>query len=282
MLWQSNEHFLPGQDFQKDYDKTVYESLHGPGVINGCRVTVVSGLTVQIAAGLVLFDNGELCKIEQQEVTLAAADPTNPRIDRIELAFTFENNVQVTNTVNVVKQFDKLSTGTGGDLTGTPAGSPVIDVKTAGAVSLASVNVAATQTVLSQSDIAESDVVREPSTNKKASETQISVPTSTSGQEDITDLIADLNQFRQVSLDYQIRRKTDTASSGVVNAGTLHIFLNPETNLWDFSDDRNGNDDVLVDFNVVAATGQVQWDVTAIAGANPIGSFTFTKRTLDI
>jgi len=282
VVWKSASNFLPMQDFLKDYDKTIYESLHGPGVISGCEVTVVAGLTVRIAAGIVLFDNGELCSVEQQDIVLSTADPTNPRIDRIELTFAFANNLTVENILSVIKQFDKLARGTGAGLPGTPAGSPTIPAKTGGAVTLASVDVAALQTVLVAADISQSDLFRDPSKFAKPKDFDISIPASTAGQEDIKDLVADKARFRQVWLDYQIRRKTDTGSSGVVNSGTLHMFLNPEGLLWDFSDERHGNDDVLVDFDVDDASGQVSWDVTLIAGTGPIGSFTFNKRTIDV
>lgn len=283
LLWDAVAHFLPMQDYLKGYDKAIYSSVHAVGIVSGCQVTPVSGMTVRVAAGLVLFSNGELCEVAQQDVTLSAADGSQPRIDRLQLTFTFANNATVTTTINQVKQFDKVATGTAAQLAGTPGVSPTIPVKTAGAISLGSVSIAAGQTTIGTVDISQGDDVRDRS-YKLQQKFTASIPQDSGGFIDVKDLILDKNKFKQYWIKYQLARKTDTGSSGKVCSGTIHAFLNPETNNWDFSDDRKGNDseDMLVEFNVVPASGKVQWDVDSIAGANHVGTFTANLETLDV
>lgn len=285
LLWDSNDHFLPMQGYFKGYDQAIYESVHKPGIISGCAVVPVSGLTVRVEAGLVLFSNGELAVVEEQDITLSAADPGDPRLDRIELAFSFINNVQVTKTDGNTAQFDKLADAAASANAGTPGASPNAPVLTSGSISLGLISVAAAATVITANEIDTGDDVADY--NAKYQEPRVfSVPNSTSGFEAITNLKADLNKYKQVYFDYQITRKTDDGGSGKVVSGTFYCMLNPETSEWQGSDDMKGNDseDIGVVLQVDPTTGQMQWDVSAtgFGGANYEGSLTLKRRTLEV
>lgn len=286
LLWDSVAHFLPMQGYFKGYDKAIYESVYAVGIISGCELTPVSGLTVRVAAGLVLFSNGELCTVEQQDIVLSAADPTNPRIDRMKLAFTFENNVQVTKTDDSIAQLDKVATATLSADVGTPAGSPVVPVKIAGTISVGGVTVPATATVLAAGDIGISDEIRDYAASKNLNERSFAVPVSTTGVEDVFGLVADKNQFKQVWFDYQLHRKTDDGASGKVVSGTFHCQLNPETSNWQGSDDMRGQDteEIGVVLSVDSASGQMGWDVdaTGFGGANHAGELVIIRRTIGV
>jgi hypothetical protein len=285
LLWDSNDHFLPMQDFFKGYDKAIYESVHKTGIISGCEVVPVSGLTVRVQEGLVLFGNGELAVVEEQDINLAAADPGDPRLDRIELAFSFINNVQVTKTDGNTAQFDKLAEAAASANAGTPGASPVAPTLTTGSISLGLVSVGAGATVVSAAEIDTSDDVADY--NAKFQEPRVfAVPNSTSGFENIANLKAALDKYKQVYFDYQISRKTDDGGSGKVVSGTFHCMLNPETSEWQGSDDMRGNDseDIGVILQVDPTTGQMQWNVSAtgFGGANYEGSLTLKRRTLEV
>jgi len=281
LLWKSNDHFKPLQDFLKDYLVTVYKEQHKVGVISGCAVTVTSGLEVQVAAGVVLFDNDELVKVEVLTETLDAADPTDPRLDRLELVHSVANNLQVTNTLSQVKQFDKLQTGTPTKNTGVAAPSPVLPAKTANTISLASISVAATQTVLAQSDISETEKVRDisrPVDNLTREEDILNTQAGT----DLPGLLIDKTKHRMLIVEYHIKRKTDTGSSGVSVPGRMYLFVNPETNDVFRSDEQFGDDVSGVDFDVDATSGQVTYDSSTIAGANYVAKLKYSTTAFDI
>lgn len=281
LLWKSNDHFLPFQDFLKDYLVTVYKEQHRVGVISGCNMTAPAGLTVRVSAGVVLFDNDELVKVEQTDVVLDVADAADPRLDRMELIYSLANNSQVTNTINQVKQFDKLETGTPTKNTGVPNAVPVLQVTTAGAISVGSISVAATQTVLTAADLSEKETVRDISRPVDNLATEEDILNNQAGT-DVPLMIADKTKHRQKTWKYQVKRKTDTGASGVVNAGELIALLNPETLDWEITDEQKGEDEIGIDFLIDAATGQISYDSTNIAGANYVGKISYTTETLDI
>lgn len=281
LLWKSNVHFKPLQDFLKDYLVTIYKEQHGVGVISGCELTAEGALTVRTAAGVVLFDNDELVKVEETDVTLDTADLSNPRLDRLELIHSIVSTVQVVNTLNETKDFDKLQTGTPAKSTGTPAVSPVVNAKTANAISLGIISVGTGQVSLNASDINQNDVSRD---NSRAVDNSLTVEDILNNQSGtfIPFMIADKSKYRKRTWEYVVHRKTDTGSSGVINAGTLIGMLNPETNNWDTTDDQRGNDDIGVDLVVDPTTGQVIYDSTDISGLNYVGKIHHTSTVVEL
>lgn len=119
-------------------------AAHGEGVAqNGNRLAVSadgSGMHVNVATGLLIHKDGFPFVVESTtQVAIAAADPTNPRIDRVIVRLTREGQTEQ----------GKMELTT---LTGTPAGSPAAPALTQTAstweVSLAQVNVLAAVSVI--------------------------------------------------------------------------------------------------------------------------------------
>jgi hypothetical protein len=92
----------------------------GYGIVSGCEPTI-SGLTVTVGAGIVHLADGTRKEMSATNVTLDAADTTNPRIDL----------VYITSVGDVAK------------ITGTAAASPSAPALPSGGISVAQVSVAA-------------------------------------------------------------------------------------------------------------------------------------------
>lgn len=118
------------------------------GVIKGGQLSVVSGLTIRIAAGSAIMPNGQLVDWVQTDITLSAADPTNPRLDRIELQAVSTNNTTVIDEAGLNKILDITQVTSIAALAGTPAGSPALPAATVGKISLGYALVPATAVAL--------------------------------------------------------------------------------------------------------------------------------------
>lgn len=92
----------------------------GYGIVSGCEPSI-NGLTVTVGAGIVHLADGTRKEIEQTNITLDAADSTNPRIDLVYID----------------------STGTVAKITGTAAASPSVPSVPTGGISICNVSVAA-------------------------------------------------------------------------------------------------------------------------------------------
>lgn len=145
------------QAYLNDYDVQVLSGSRSKGVIFGCRLTVVSGLQVQLSAGLVKFPDDRLVVIPQTNITLNSANATNPRIDRIELSYVEVNGTAVVDVNNIAKVLNKVYQPTVSFLAGTPLAVPVAPSQTSINLSMGLVSVSATQTVLVQSNISQDE-----------------------------------------------------------------------------------------------------------------------------
>lgn len=161
--WQA-EDFELFQTYRQSSIAEILADTRTVGILWGGQITVVAGLEIQIAAGAALFSNGQLVTWQNQNVTLATANGVNPRIDRIELAYSLVNNTQVTNNANAEVYLDQLFAANGFDNVGTPAGSPVAPTLTVGNISIGLVSVAANQVTLLSGNISQiEDVAFNPS-----------------------------------------------------------------------------------------------------------------------
>lgn len=143
------------QTYVKDFFKQYVGSARSKGILAGGQVTVVAGLQVSISAGVALMPDGQLLNFPTSLVTLNAADPTNPRIDRIELSYSLVNNTAVVGVLAQPLVLDQLYTPAFLPLTGTPAGTPVATVATSTKLSIALVQVSAGQTTLISGNISQ-------------------------------------------------------------------------------------------------------------------------------
>lgn len=92
----------------------------GYGIVSGCEPTI-SGLTVTVGAGVVHLADGTRKELSATNITLDAADSTNPRIDLVYID----------------------STGTVAKITGTASASPVVPSMPTGGISVCNVTIAA-------------------------------------------------------------------------------------------------------------------------------------------
>lgn len=100
-------------------EKSLTEST-GYGIVSGCEPTI-SGLTVTVGAGIVHLADGTRKEIASTNITLDAADASNPRIDLVYIT----------------------ADGVVAKITGTAAASPSAPALTSGGISVATVRVAA-------------------------------------------------------------------------------------------------------------------------------------------
>lgn len=126
---------------QAEVDKVdldiIIQGIKGEGVVTGCAVTAQGSpdMTVAVAAGYVAI-GGALAAVSSGNVTIGAADATNPRIDLI--------------TVN--------NSGTKACTAGTAAASPVFPAVPASSVAIAAVYVPATDTTIASNQITDKRV----------------------------------------------------------------------------------------------------------------------------
>ena len=114
-----------------------------PGIISGGTISVVAGMQIQVSAGLALMPDGTIVQFDPVTATLAASDPSNPRIDRIELTYAATNNQTVLDVNSQTKTLDILIVGSLNVVKGTAAATPVIPNSTAANISLGQVTVPA-------------------------------------------------------------------------------------------------------------------------------------------
>jgi len=144
-----------GQTYLKSFADEQINAIRTSGLIYGGQITTVSALTIKIAKGAALMPSGQLVTWDDTNITLQTADPSNPRIDRIELALSTANNSNVVNTLNQTVVLDQIYSAALTANKGTAAGSPVANALTSGSVSLGLITVTAGETVLITSNLSQ-------------------------------------------------------------------------------------------------------------------------------
>lgn len=127
----------------------------GIGVIYGCSISIVAGMQIQIAAGLLVMPDGTLVQMPALRSTLANGNGANPRIDRIEVAYTATNNTAVTSVTGQDEILDILYVASLNVVQGTPGSSPTIPAATSTNVSVASVTVPTSATSLNSGNLSQ-------------------------------------------------------------------------------------------------------------------------------
>jgi hypothetical protein len=280
------------QTYMEAYFKELSLGLRTPGIVYGGKVTVASGLTLNISRGLAVFSDGQLIAWDDHQVTLSAADPSNPRIDRVELGYSLTNGSTVANIDLLPVILDKRYTEASTPNAGTPAGSPVAPALTAGKFSLATVNVAAAQTILTSNDISQvpatafsfsagkfgdsNHLIRyNPSTDilevtndggtswypllVEPSLLQSFTLANNQATTNVTGLILDKTKRQSALIACEVHRKTSTTEA--IAVGFLKCIYRALTDTWDIADELSG-DDHGVTFTIDPTTGQVKYATT--------------------
>jgi hypothetical protein len=123
------------------------------GLIYGGQITVVSALQIRVSAGLAVMPDGQILQFDQTDVTLGTAHASNPRYDRIELAYTQVNGAQVLDENNQTKTLDLKYTPSMVVVPGTAGVTPAVPAQTAGNISLGYVLVPAAALTLIQGNV---------------------------------------------------------------------------------------------------------------------------------
>jgi hypothetical protein len=125
----------------------------GIGIVSGGEITVVSGLTLQVAAGVGIMPDGTLVAWPNLQTTLATANPTLPRYDRIELAYVATNNTNVLDVNSISRVLDIINLVSINVVQGTPNASPAFPTQTSANLSLGFINVTAAMTLITTPSI---------------------------------------------------------------------------------------------------------------------------------
>ena len=310
-LWKAAD-FDAWQNFLEAEKTEQSKGLRSSGVIYGCDVTVNANLTVNIAAGLVLFPSGILVEVSAQTLALNAADVTNPRLDRVELVYSLADGPTVTNIDNQAKVLYRTHVATASKNTGTPAGSPAANTLTVGNLSLAIISVAANQVTLISGNIDQTEdtsrsvsymVFGSTSIQKirwNQSKTRFELtedgavwmPISRRTYDDVISTISnnqaaplaiaglsfDSTKYISATMSVMISIQTDTPTE-LVEQLTLKAVWRPKTATWDIRASVSDFDDSGVVFSIVTTgtVGQVKYTSGSISGANYVGKLRVNK-----
>jgi hypothetical protein len=136
------------QRYAIDYAKQHLNAARTPGILSGGTISIVSGMQLQVSAGVVQMPSGQLASFPQLNVTLPTGDSSNPRVDRVELSVTATNNTSVVDVNSTAKFLDIVFQPSLVVLPGTPNASPVAPLATSVNISLGLISVSAAQSAL--------------------------------------------------------------------------------------------------------------------------------------
>lgn len=287
------------------------------GIVSGGKITSLSGLTVRISAGVAIMPNGLFVSFPQTDVTLDSADPTNARLDRINMTATVAANTAVIDEANISKTLDFTYNIVIGKSTGTPSGSPVLPAQDPTKLSVGYVQVPATAVALTNNNVFQipntsvdfgyqkSSSVMGNSTgymryNDYLSQLEISpdnltwnkvaiqpiqnlsalISNNQVAPADISGMTVDTSKASAFKFRINVIRQT---ASGYVHCfGTLTALFNTSTNLFDINLEFIGDDSGLT-FTAVFVSGtlwQIKYVSDNMAGASYTGNIKFTLQEL--
>lgn len=116
-------------------------------------------------------------------------------------------------------------------------------------------------------------------------ETQFTVANNQGVAADVTGLVFTAASYRSAEVEYELSRKTDTASSEVRAIGRLRLAYRAEGTAWAILGEEYHGDEIDglpagVTFSITSA-GQVQYTSTNISGSNYVGTLKFRARTFN-
>lgn len=136
------------QAYSNDYAKQHLNAERTKGILFGGQISIVSGMQIQVSAGVMLMPSGQLVTFPQLTANLANGDAANPRIDRIELAAIATNNTMVVDVNSTAKVLDIVYVPSIVVLQGTAAAAPVAQSATLVNISIGLISVTAAQSAL--------------------------------------------------------------------------------------------------------------------------------------
>lgn len=112
-------------------------------------------------------------------------------------------------------------------------------------------------------------------------ETEFTVANNQGAAANVTGLSVSSASYRGAIVEYDVTRKTDTASSEVRCVGTMFLQYRAESSAWEICGTSENGDDVGVTFSITSG-GQVQYTSTNISGSNYAGKMNFRVRSFDV
>jgi hypothetical protein len=138
------------QNWSESALKNTMASIYSSGIVSGLNVVTKTGLQLTVNLGTAFNSNYDFINVTaNQTVTLAAANATNPRYDKIVISYSSSttDNVDTTNIYGMGTSYiysqNKLDSFQIQVVQGTPAASPVVPATPAGSLALAQVLVPA-------------------------------------------------------------------------------------------------------------------------------------------
>lgn len=272
--WKAAD-FEVDQEYLEAYLFEIVSANWGAGLVYGGGISLSSGLTISVAKLLAIFSTNQPVTMDVATISVGAADPTNPRIDRIELGFSLVNNSNVVNVDGVTQVFDKVVTAQLFVNPGTPAGSPVAPSLTAGRISLGLVTVNATQTLLTSASFDQSELARTISRKAEPSEVTASLANNQSAFADVKDLQLNSAITRRETIKGYVYLVT--GSNELMVGVTLEAQFKPVAATWALDVTFSGPDISAadgLDFQILS-TGKVQYKTPNVAGSSFVGSFKY-------
>jgi hypothetical protein len=135
------------------------QNSRSAGVIAGAKLSVVAGMQIKVSAGIVLMPDGQLVAFPDLTASVSAADPTNPRLDRVEIAYTPTNNTAVLDVNSTSKVLDILYAASIHLVQGTPASSPSLPLASSANISVGQVQVLAAVSSITSANLSQVDDV---------------------------------------------------------------------------------------------------------------------------
>ena len=118
-----------------------------------------------------------------------------------------------------------------------------------------------------------------PTVSTATTQTTFTIANNQASPANVTGLSFSSASHRGAIVEYDITRKTATASSEVRAIGSLILVYRTETSSWSMEEQSN-HDDVGVTFTVTAG-GQVQYTSTNISGSSYVGTMNFFSRVFN-
>lgn len=301
------------QTYMTDARAEVTAGNRGTGILYGGKISYIAGLTVRVSAGAAIMPNGLLVNFSQTDITLATADLTNPRLDRIQLTATITQNTTVVDEANISKTLDFTYITVPAATSGTPAATPSMVAADPTKLSVGYVQVPATAIALTMNNVFQNPDLgydkssfvmgnntgflryndfngqfelspnnitwRQLNTSPYINKT-VTILNNQVALADIAGMTLDTSQGFAYQLKVQITRETASVKERCY--GDLIAIYNPTSLVWDLYPNLVG-DDCGVAFSSVLVSGtvsKVQYTSDTVSGTSYAGTIKFSARDI--
>lgn len=250
------------RDFSDQKLLAALSRLTSFGILSGSELSVGDGLDVTVSEALLFFEDANvLVETEESVVTLDAADPANPRYDRIEYYFEETDSREAVNDKGVDVVVTKNLVATIRVVKGNAGAVPVVPPRTAGAISSGIVLVQAASAQLVSSDIVQDERYKNLSIKIDLEKKSYVVANNDTT---LIPILLDESRYKLVVVEYDCYRKTDINSAN--GYGELIFSYDIGNDEWKVVN-TSRFDDLGIVFSI-AANGYVQCVANNMAGSD--------------